>query len=122
MITILMNKNIRDYAKIGLNHHCLYPCKDNPAFHADTLYEVVNRDDIEVVDLTIPYGEPYRKRSIEVVKSCGKTVIYNGYLMPTAKIPLSIFSYTERAQIIKLAKDQVDIACDAGAGQPIQNL
>jgi sugar phosphate isomerase/epimerase len=117
-----MQNNLGEYAKIGLNHHCMYPCKDNPAIHAQTLPLIVNRDDIEAADITIPYGEQYRARSIEVVRSSGKTIIYNGYLMPTVKIPPTTFSFTERAQIYMLARDQADVACEAGAKYFMQSV
>lgn len=67
-----------------------------------------------VADITIPYGEKYREQALNIVKKSGKDTVYNGYLMPTSKIPLGTLSHTERAQILMLAKDQVDMAYEAG--------
>ena len=83
---------------------------------------ILNRQDLECVDLTIPYAEPYRSRAVEMIRSSGKTVIYNGYLMPTAKIPLCTLSPTERAQILMLARDQVDVAYEAGCTWFMQSV
>jgi len=117
-----MTDNFRKYARIGFNHHCFFPCKDNPAYHVETLPVIVNRKDIEVVDLTIPYGREYRQAAIDIVKNSGKTIVYNGYLLPTGKIPLGTLSYTERQQIVMLGKDQADAAKESGAKYFMQSV
>jgi sugar phosphate isomerase/epimerase len=117
-----MNGSLTDVAKLGLCHHTLFPCKDDPAYHLETLPRILERDDIEVVDLTIPYGDRYRQRAINLVRGAGKTVVYNGYLLPTPKIPLGTLSPTERAQILLLAKEQVDVAYEAGASIFMQSV
>jgi sugar phosphate isomerase/epimerase len=106
---------LRNYAKIGVSHHFLFPCKDDPVYHLETLPRVLQREDLECIDLTVPYGEPYRSTATALIRASEKTIIYNGYLMPTAKIPLCTTSPTERAQILMLAKDQVDAAYAAGS-------
>jgi len=113
---------LRNYAKIGVSHHFFFPCKDDPQYHLETLPRVLQREDLECIDLTIPYGEPFRSTAIELIKASGKTIIYNGYLMPTAKIPLCTTSPTERAQILMLAKDQVDAAYEAGCTWFMQSV
>lgn len=110
-----MKERLQDYAKIGVSHHFLFPCKDDPVYHLETLPRVLQREDLECVDLTVPYGEPYRSTTTAMIRASGKTIIYNGYLMPTGKIPLCTTSPTERAQILMLAKDQVDAAYAAGS-------
>lgn len=103
------------YAKIGLTHNAFYPYKHDPARHERTLAELLERDDIEALDLTIPYAEPYRTRSIERVKASGKATVYNGYLLPTSDIPLSTASPTEQAQMLILSREQADIALEIGS-------
>ncbi len=103
------------YAKIGLTHNSLFPFRDDPARHEQSLSWILERDDIEAVDLTIPYPEPYRTRAINKVKAAGKTTVYNGYMLPTSKIPLGTLSPTEHAQILMLAKEQADIAIEIGS-------
>jgi sugar phosphate isomerase/epimerase len=105
---------LRDCAKLGVVHHSLYPCKHNPELHLRTLPCVLGREDTEVVDLTVPYGRQ-RESAIQIIRASGKTIVYNGYLMPTPIIPLGTFSPTERAQLLLLAADQVDVAYRAGA-------
>ncbi len=117
-----MKEPLRNYAKIGVSHHFFFPCKDDPQYHLETLPRVLQREDLECIDLTIPYGEPFRSTAIELIKASGKTIIYNGYLMPTAKIPLCTTSPTERAQILMLAKDQVDAAYEAGCTWFMQSV
>ncbi|HXK62553.1 MAG TPA: TIM barrel protein [Acidobacteriota bacterium] len=105
---------LSEYALVGASHHSLYPCKHDPDLHLRTLSMILARTDIEVVDLTVPYGEN-RAKAIELIRSSGKMVVYNGYLMPTPLIPLGTTSRTEREQILMLARDQVDVASEAGA-------
>lgn len=107
--------SLTKYAKIGLTHNSLYPYKDDPARHEQSLAKLLEREDIEAVDLTIPYKEPYRQRAIERVKASGKSTVYNGYLLPTGKIPLGTLSPTELAQILILGKEQADIAMEIGS-------
>lgn len=111
-----------EVAKIGLCHHGLYPCKDDPEYHVETLERVLARPDLEVVDLTIPYGDRYRYKAIDMIRESGKTIVYNGYLMPTPKMPLCTLSPTERAQILMLAKDQADVAQAAGVAHFMQSV
>jgi sugar phosphate isomerase/epimerase len=116
-----MSGRLGDYARLGATHHSLYPCKHDPALHFRTLPALLDRPDIEVVDLTLPYGDN-RAASIELVKASGKMIVYNGYLMPTPIIPLGTTSPTEREQILMLARDQVDAAAAAGACYFMQSV
>ena len=117
-----MEAPLTDYAKLGLSLNSLFPAKHDPARHLESIPRIVNRPDIEVVDLTIPYGREYRCRAVEIVKASGKTAIYNGYLMPTPLIPLGTVSPTERAQLLLLARDQVDVAYEIGCPYFMQSV
>ena len=71
-----MKTNLKSYAKIGLNHHLLFPdCVHNPKLHLRTLPRVLDRDDIEVVDLCVPYGKDYREKAIDMIRKSNKTII-----------------------------------------------
>ena len=117
-----MQALLTDFARLGLTHNSLFPTKHDPRLHLETLPRVVDRQDIEVVDLTIPYGREYRAKAVEIVKASGKTTIYNGYLMPTPLMPLGTLSPTERAQLLLLARDQVDVACEIGSAYFMQSV
>jgi len=119
---LIVKERLQDYARIGVSHHTFFPCKDDAEYHLNTLPWVLQRKDLECVDLTVPYGEPYRSAATALIRASGKTIIYNGYLMPTAKIPLCTTSPTERAQILMLAKDQVDAAYEAGSTWFMQSV
>lgn len=112
---------LTDHARLGAAHHSLYPCKHDPDLHFCTLPSLLDRPDIEVVDLTLPYGKN-RPRAIELARTSGKMLVYNGYLMPTPIIPLGTTSPTEREQILMLARDQVDVAGQAGATYFMQSV
>jgi sugar phosphate isomerase/epimerase len=118
----IVKECLQNYAKIGVSHHTFFPCKDDPIYHMETLPRVLQREDLECIDLTVPYGEPYRSITTAMIRASGKTIIYNGYLMPTAKIPLCTTSPTERAQILILAKDQVNAAYEAGSTWFMQSV
>jgi sugar phosphate isomerase/epimerase len=113
--------SLREVATLGVVHHSLYPCKHDPSRHLRTLPCVLARRDTEIVDLTVPYG-PEREAAIGMIRASGKTVVYNGYLLPTPIIPLGTLSPTERAQLLMLARDQVDAASRAGAVYFMQSV
>jgi sugar phosphate isomerase/epimerase len=110
-----MRTPLTNHARLGLTLNSLFPAKHDPKRHLESLPFVLDRNDIEVVDLTLPYGREVRSRAIELVKASGKDTVYNGYLMPTPLIPLGTSSATERAQLLLLARDQVDVACEIGS-------
>ncbi len=111
-----MNEPITAYARLGVTHHLLFPdCVDDPALHVETLPRVLNRGDIEVVDLCVPYGERRRSRALELIRASGKTVVYNGHLLPLMTHPMCSLSPTRRAQLLLLTRDQIDMAYAAGA-------
>ena len=60
-----MKENIREYAKLGLVHHLLYPeCAIGSEFHIETLMEFIKRNDIETFDCCLPYSDKYRQQLI----------------------------------------------------------
>lgn len=115
-MVINMNDNIREYAKIGLVHHLLYPeCMVSAQYHADTLEQFVKRDDIESLDCCLPYGAEKREHLIPIVKSCGKDVAYALHLFPSRKISFSSLDLQEREMTKLVLKDQIEMAAAVGA-------
>jgi sugar phosphate isomerase/epimerase len=111
-----MTENIRNYAKLGLVHHLLYPhCTFDADFHTDTLAEFVKRTDIEALDCCIPYGESRREKLIPIVKNCGKDVSYALHLFPCRKISLSTLDIQEKELTKLVIKDQIDMAAAIGS-------
>jgi sugar phosphate isomerase/epimerase len=117
-----MNKPLTDYARIGATHNSIYPFKHDPDRHLESLAILLSRADIQVVDLTLPYGKAHRESAIQLARAAGKYYVYNGYMLPTAQIPLCTRSATERAQILMLARDQVDMAFSIGARYFMQSV
>jgi len=111
-----MKPDIRDFARLGLVHHLLYPTSmSDPDYHAETLCRFVKRDDIQTLDLCIPYGEKRRAAVIEAIRSCDKEVVYSLHLFPLGKISLGSLSPVEQAQARLIVEDQVQVAAAAGA-------
>ena len=113
-----MREDISRYAQLGLCYHLLYPrCTTDPDYHLATLPAVLNRTDIEVLDLCVPYGEERRRKAIEMIRACGKSIVYAAHLLPKAKMPECSPNPVERAQVELLALDQIEVAEAAGAGR-----
>ncbi len=111
-----MDGDIREYAKLGLVHHLLYPeCSDNPEIHVQTLLKFIKRADIETLDCCLPYGETYRQQLIPAIRECGKTVCFAIHLYPLRKLPLAAVSPAERAQTWLLIDDMITQATAIGA-------
>jgi len=106
-----MTEDIREYAKLGLVHHLLYPaCTDDAQYHEDTLAEFLKRDDIEALDCCLPYSDGRRKRLMAQVRACGKDVAYALHLFPARKISISSLDIQEQAITKLIIKDQIEMA------------
>jgi len=90
-------------------------CVHDPELHLATLPRILDRDDIELLDLCVPYGKAYRSKAIDLIRKSNKTIIYNAHLLPMTAYPLGTFSATEREQMLLLSKDQTDVAYEVGA-------
>lgn len=111
-----MRQNIRDYARLGLVHHLLYPeCVDDAKCHFDTLSEFVQRNDIETFDCCIPFEKPYKQKAIEAVKNSGKEAVYSMHVFPLRKISLGSDAPEEQKLIRLYLKDQIAVAAEMGA-------
>lgn len=111
-----MTENIKEYAKLGLVHHLLYPeCVKDMQYHANTLEAFIKRDDIEALDCCLPYNDEMRSRLAPQIKSCGKDVAYALHLFPSRKISLSSLDIQEQAITKLILRDQIEMAASVGA-------
>jgi len=111
-----MNGDIREYARIGLVHHMLYPeCGNDPEVHVKTLLEFIKRTDIETFDCCLPYGEEYRKQLIPAIRECGKTVSFAVHYYPLRNLPLAAKTPANYAQTWMIIDDMIEQAAAIGA-------
>jgi len=111
-----MKEDIRDYARIGLSHHMLYPkCMVDADDHVVTFEEFLKRTDIETFDCCVPYGATRRERLLGQIRDCGKEVVYAAHLYPFRSLALGSTDLQEQ-EISKLFfEDQIEVAVAAGA-------
>lgn len=112
-----MNEDIRNFAKLGLVHHMLYPeCTTNPDVHAETLLKFVGRRDIETFDCCLPYGDERRGILIPAIRKCGKTdITFAVHLFPLRKLSFASESRIEQEQIRMIVRDMIGQAVSMGA-------
>jgi len=112
-----MTEDLRDYARIGLVHHMLYPsCMDDPDDHAATLAAFVERDDIDTLDCCLPYGHERRQKLIPLVRDCGKEhITFATHLFPLRKLGFPATTPHEQAQIRMIVSDMIEQATAIGA-------
>ena len=69
-----MKGDIREFARVGLVHHLLYPkCTGDPEYYEETLKAFVAREDIETFDCALPFDEARRARLCEAIRASDKT-------------------------------------------------
>ena len=111
-----MNGDIREYAKLGLVHHLLYPeCGDDPATHVKTLLEFIKRTDIETFDCCLPYGDEFRQQLIPAIRECGKTVCFAIHFYPLRSLSLAAKTPANHAQTWMIIDDMIAQAAAIGA-------
>lgn len=111
-----MNGNIRDYAKLGLVFHMIYPdsIKD-PKAHAGMLKEFIQRTDIESFDCCIPYRQQEREEIVKAFVNCRKDVGYALSLFPCRKISFGSSDFVECETAKFVLSDQILQAAAIGA-------
>ena len=89
-----MQDDIRQYARLGLCHHMLYPRgTDDFDYQVETLAALIERTDIETFDCFMPYGAERRAKLIPLIRQCGKVnITFAVHLFPFRRI-----SFTEPA-------------------------
>ncbi len=111
-----MKCNIREYARVGLSHHLLYPdTLWDPAEHARTLIDFSHRDDIETFDCCVPYGDDLRAQVASALRNCGKEVVCAMHLFPLRKISLGSTYPPEQSLTRLIQADQAKVVGDCGA-------
>lgn len=111
-----MNGDIREYAKLGLVHHMLYPeCSSDAEIHVKTLLEFIKRTDIETFDCCMPYGEQYRSQLIPAIRGCNKTVCFAIHFYPLRTLPLAAKTPANYAQCWMILDDMISQAAAIGA-------
>ena len=118
-----MNSDIREYARLGLVHHMLYPeSMTDPDEHARTLAAFAGREDIETFDCCLPAGaglpggDRRRERLIRAIRDCGKEQIaFATHLFPHGKLSFSAPQPDEQAQVRLIVADMVCQAAAIGA-------
>ena len=112
-----MNRNIQDYARLGLVHHMLYPdCAEHPADHVRTLKALAARDDIETFDCCLPYDEEAHAALVPALRNCGKTDIsFAVHFFPLRKLSLCTTSVPEQVQVRMLISEMIEQAASIGA-------
>jgi sugar phosphate isomerase/epimerase len=111
-----MNRDIREYAKLGLVHHMLYPDSGESEYdHTQTLLEFVKRTDIETLDCCLPYNQDYRQQLIPAIRECDKTVCFAIHFYPLRKLPLAAGTPAERAQVWMIIDEMIEQAAAIGA-------
>ena len=111
-----MNDDIREYAKLGLVHHLLYPeCSDAPEIHVKTLMKFIKRTDIETFDCCLPYGKKYREQLITAIRECGKSCCFAIHFYPLRNLPLAVKTPANNAQTWMIIDDMIEQAVSIGA-------
>ncbi|MCU6792574.1 sugar phosphate isomerase/epimerase [Paenibacillus sp. WQ 127069] len=111
-----MKDNIKDYARIGLVHHMIYPeCMTDADAHVNTLLGLNEREDIETFDCCIPFGEERRRQLIRQVARTRKEIVYALHLYPLRKIALASPAPHEQEISRLIVRDQIEMAAAIGA-------
>ncbi len=111
-----MKEDIRNYARLGLVHHMLWPnCQQNEAEHAATLLEFLRRKDIETFDCCLPYNPELRKKLAPAIRNCKKEVCFAIHFFPLRHLPLAATDPVTRAQTWMLIDDMIEQAKMIGA-------
>jgi sugar phosphate isomerase/epimerase len=110
-------KNIRDYARIGIVHHLLYPkCTMDADDHVRTLTDFIKRNDIETFDCCLPYGKARRDALIPLIRDCGKVnITFATHLYPARSISFASVSPSDQEQARMIVSDMIDMAIAIGA-------
>jgi len=115
--------NLKEYAKIGLNHHLLYSdVASIPSEHERTLKRVLDDKRLEILDLWIAEENPYRANEIKAIKDSGKEIYYNVGTRkgkPSAH-PASLDPEKKKYSIV-FYKSELDRAIECGATKVITN-
>ncbi|MGI6280195.1 MAG: sugar phosphate isomerase/epimerase family protein [Acutalibacteraceae bacterium] len=109
---------IREYCKIGINHHLLFPgVLDDPHYHERSLYALLIDGYFDIIDMSLPDDAAVRMEEIKMLKSFGKTIIYNFplFCLSSNEFDLNSLSKKVRERTLGEAKKHLEYAAAAGA-------
>lgn len=127
-----MQQSYRDYFKLGINHHLLFPASfDSEEGHRVSLPEVLAYPEFEVIDLFISAQPDIAAEQIRQVRDSGRIPVYNCPLLNGPRLNpnsldeairnetvLAALSHLQRAQAIGARK--AVIASGPNPGSPAQ--
>ena len=113
--------NLREYVKLGINHHLLYANSINsPAEHLATMKKLLADPRLEIVDLWTP--AEIVTEAAEAIRNSGKTIYYNiGDRKGLPKLGTASVDESIRARSLKQYLDELDRAKKCGAAKIITN-
>ena len=107
--------NLRDYMRLGVNHHLLYAdVIKNTSEHLKTLEIVLSDRRLDIVDMWYPWD--IKDSLLEAVKNSGKTIYYNMGNRPNQrKLAPASMDDEHRRYTLEVYKDELERAklCDA---------
>ncbi|MFI4911827.1 MAG: sugar phosphate isomerase/epimerase family protein [Sedimentisphaeraceae bacterium JB056] len=115
--------SIKDYVKLGLNHHLLFAneCATSQG-HYDTLKKVIDDERLEILDLWVADDEPLRSKEIELIANSGKEIYYNcGNRAGKPSLAPASLDAEKKQYTIDVYKDEIVRGKGCGAVKVITN-
>lgn len=77
-----MNKHWKEYFRLGINHHLLFPASfEDVQAHRDSLPAVLELEHFEIIDMFILEGGEVEREMTKLLLDSGKEAVYNCPLM-----------------------------------------
>ncbi len=115
---------LNEAVKLGLNHHLLFSrvIEENSRVHVETLETLTADPRFEVLDMWVPEDEPYRTKTIELLKQSGKEVFYNcGNRAGKPSLAPASLDDEKRSYTWDVYRDELERAKAIGATKVITN-
>ena len=113
----LASSSLNSVARLGVVHHLLYlDTMANPAAHARTLRELIERPDIETLDCCLPAEGWQRTELIQAIRRSGKTnLCVAPFHFPIRKLSFASVTEAEQRQVRSLLAESLRDAAEMGA-------
>lgn len=115
---------LNECVKLGLNHHLLFfdVIQEDSQAHFETLKQLVDDSRFDVLDMWVPEDEPYRTKTIELLKNSGKEVFYNcGNRAGKPSLAPASLHNEKWTYTLDVYRDELDRAKAIGATKVITN-
>lgn len=115
---------LNEYVKLGLNHHLLFSSviQEDSRAHYETLERVANDPRLEILDMWVPEDEPFRTKTVELMRRCGKELFYNcGNRAGKPSLAPASFDDDKRKYTLDVYKDELERAKAIRATKVITN-